>query len=146
MNYKPLAALAAVAALAAPTAATAAPAKGKTKTEHVKKAKKAKNAVFKGTVSAVDAGAGTITVTVAKGNKWARAYKDSFASGLTFKFDATKKVGGVEDVNADGKKTLADVVAGNLVLVQARVTKDTAVEDLTARKVNVSTPETDDQD
>src|SRR5688572_17497091 len=88
MNYKHLGALTAVAALSAPTAATPAPAKSKTKTEHVKKAKKAKNAVFKGTVSAVDATAGTITVTVTKGNKWARAYKDSFASGLTFTYDA----------------------------------------------------------
>jgi hypothetical protein len=144
MNIKPLAVLAAIAALGVPaTAAADKPAdagtkgsakqelkvKGhadKGKTEKTKKAKKAKNAVFKGTV--VSADATTVTVHVDKTSRWGRAFKGQ---------DVTFTVAGL--------KKPVTAVAGDLVLVQARVAKD-AVAPLAAHKLKKLTPKAGEDD
>ena len=86
--------------------------------------------ILKGTLASAP-GANAITVKVTSANRWGRAY-----------------VGGADDsiaVNADtrirrqGLKTLADLMAGDRVLVHARVCKadlaNNAVPALTASKV-----------
>ena len=89
-------------AVAAPVAATAAPGKGKGETKSAeakaKKAPKGKQAEFKGAVKAVDAAAGTVTVTVEKASKWGRAYK---GKDVVFTLSGVKKIK-VADTNADG--------------------------------------------
>jgi len=135
MNSKHLAAIAAVAALAVPTAAVADAGHGKSgtaKSEHQAKGQaKAKNAVFKGTVVSTDTTAGSITVHVLKVNHWSKSFKDT---DVTFTVATVKKIN-VADTNADGKRDLADVKAGDPVLVQAQITKD-AAQPFAARKLN----------
>ena len=133
-------------ALAAPVAATADPGKGKGETKSAeakakpKKAKKAKGkqAEFKGTVKAVDATAGTVTVTVDKASKWGRAYK---GTDVVFTLSGVKKIK-VADTNADGKKDLADVKVGDLAKAGARIAKDAdATAPVAANKFHAKAPE-----
>ena len=134
MNRKISVATAAIAALAIPTAAIAKPdhpvgGQGKSHAP-AKGQSKAKNAVFKGTVVSADTTAGTITVHVLKVNHWSKTFKDT---DVTFTVATVKKIN-VADTNADGKRDLADVKVGDSVLVQARITKDSA-QPFAARKL-----------
>jgi hypothetical protein len=135
MNSKHIAAIAAVAAVAVPTAAIAKPDQsggdhGKAQA-HAKGHSKAKNAVFKGTVVSTDTTAGSVVVHVLKVNHWSKSFKDT---DVTFTVATVKKIN-VADTNADGKRDLADVKAGDPVLVQARITKD-STQPFAARKLN----------
>ena len=69
---------------------------------------------------------------VTRGNRWGRAYVEGTAV-TPVAVNATTKV------RRQGKKTLADLVVGDRVLVQARVCKadlaENAKPDLTASKV-----------
>ena len=135
MTRKPLLAIAAVAALAVPTAATAK--KPDHAGTHGKGHAKAKNAVFKGSVVSVDAVAGSVVLHVDKANKWGRSLK---GTDVTFTVATVKKIG-VADTNGDGKRDLADVVAGDKAQAQAKVVKD-APQPFAARKLKVYVPET----
>ena len=85
--------------------------------------------VLKGTLAS--ASTTTLSVTVTRGNRWARAYVSAGTASVAV--DATTKV------RKQGKKTLADLVTGDRVLVQARVCKadlaDEATPALTAVRV-----------
>lgn len=85
--------------------------------------------VLKGTLAS--ASATTLSVTVTRGNRWARAYVSAGTASVAV--DATTKV------RKQGKKTLADLATGDRVLVQARVCKadlaDEATPALTAVRV-----------
>jgi hypothetical protein len=139
MISKHVPAIAAIAALAIPTAAVAKPAQaggehGKAQAHAKGQAKghaKPKNAVFKGTVVSTDTTAGTVTVHVTKVNHLSKTFK---GSDVTFTVATVKKIN-VADTNNDGKRDLADVQAGDAVLVQARITKDSA-QPFAARKLN----------
>jgi hypothetical protein len=134
-------------ALAAPVAATADSGKGKGKTvsaeakskpKKAKKAKKPKQAEFKGTVKAVDAAAGTVTVAVEKASKWGRAYK---GKDVVFTLAAVKSLK-VADTNADGKQDLADVKVGDLAHAGARIAKDADVTaPVAANKFHAKAPD-----
>lgn len=76
--------------------------------------------VFKGTVVSVDAVAGTAEIKVAKVNHQGRSAR---TLDLTVTFDLTKASVAVADVNADSAATVADVAAGDRVLVQARLAR-----------------------
>ena len=138
---------AAALALAAPVAATADSGKGKGETtsaeakakpKKAKKAKKAKNAQFKGTVTAVDAAAGTVTVAVEKASKWGRAYK---GQSVVFTLTGVKKIK-VADTNADGKQDLGDVKVGDRAHAGARIAKDADVAaPVAANKFGAKAPE-----
>jgi hypothetical protein len=135
MNSKRISVIAAVAAVAVPTAAVAKPGKpdgnhGKG-SSHAKGQSKAKNAVFKGTVVSTDTTAGSVVVHVLKVNHWSKSFK---GTDVTFTVATVKKIN-VADTNADGKRDLADIKAGDPVLVQARITKD-ATQPFAARKLN----------
>jgi hypothetical protein len=60
---------------------------------------------------------------VTRGNRWARAYVSAGSASVTV--DSTTKV------RRNGKKTLADLVTGDRVLVQARVCKADLAEGAT---------------
>ena len=123
MTSKHLAALAAIAALAAPTAAIAdsSSAHGKSGAahghagEHGKGQAKAKMAVFKGTIVSTDTTAGSIVVHVVKVNHWSKSFKDS-------------------DVTFTTTQDLTAMKAGDKVLVQSRIGKDSA-QPFAAKKV-----------
>ena len=123
MTTKHIAVIAAVAAVAAPTAAVAKPdhssgGHGKSQAQ-AKGQSKAKNAVFKGAVVSTDTTAGSVVVHVLKVNHWSKSFKDT---DVTFTVATVKKIN-VADTNNDGKRDLADVKAGDPVLVQARISK-----------------------
>jgi hypothetical protein len=94
------------------SAATAQHGKGREKAKH----NPTVTYVFKGTVVSVDAPAGTAVVNVAKLNRHGTSTAD-----LTVTFDLTKAKVAVADVNGDHVAGLADVAAGDHVLVQARL-------------------------
>ena len=132
--------IAASLALAAPVAATADPGKGKGKGQSKKaeKAPKGKQAEFKGTVTAVDAAAGTVTVAVDKASKWGRSYK---GTDVVFTLAGVKKVK-VADTNADGKRDLGDVAVGDRAKAGARIAKDAdATAPVAANKFHAKAPE-----
>jgi hypothetical protein len=125
MKLKPLAVLAAIAALGVPATAVAAKPADKPAKAHGKAhAPKVKNAVFKGAVLAVDGT--TVTVHVDKANRWGRSYK-----GADVAFDVSKL------------KRATTVVAGDQVLVQAKIAKD-AEPPFVARKLNKLAPDEDE--
>ena len=86
--------------------------------------------VLKGTFASASATA--LDVDVTRGNRWGRAYVEGTAVTPVTVNTSTK-------VRRQGKKTLADLVVGDRVLVQARVCKadlaGSAKADLTARMV-----------
>ena len=131
-------------AVAAPVAATAETGKGKGETKSAeakskaKKAPKGKQAEFKGTVKAVDATAGTVTVTVEKASKHGRAYK---GKDVVFTLAGVKKIK-VADTNADGKKDLGDVKVGDRAHAGARIAKGADVAaPVAATKFHAKAPE-----
>jgi ATPase subunit of ABC transporter with duplicated ATPase domains len=137
---------AAALALAAPVAATAESGKGKGHTQSAEakakpektKAPKGKNAEFKGTVKSVDA-AGSVTVTVDNASKWGRAYK---GKDVVFTLSGVKKIK-VADTNGDDKRDLADVKAGDLAKLGARIVKGTDVaKPVAADKAHFKAPTT----
>jgi VCBS repeat-containing protein len=80
-----------------------------------------RNLVFKGTVTAVDAAANTVTITVTGGNHPAKTFK-----GQTLAFDVSKAKIRAADKNANGTRNeLADVVAGDKVLIHVHLAKGT---------------------
>ena len=85
----------------------------------------------------VDAVAGSVVLHVDKANKWGRSLK---GTDVTFTVATVKKIG-VADTNGDGKRDLADVVAGDKAQAQAKVVKD-APQPFAARKLKVYVPET----
>lgn len=132
--------------LAAPVAATADSGKGKGKGQAVsaeakakpKKAKKAKNAQFKGTVTSVDAAAGTVTVAVEKASKHGRAYK---GLDVVFTLAGVKKLK-VADTNADGTNDINDIKVGDRAHAGARIAKDADVTaPVAANKFHAAAPE-----
>ena len=133
MNRKHLAAIVSITVAALPTVALAAKPDnpGANGHAHAKGQAKPKNAVFNGTVVSTDTTAGTVTVHVLKVNRWSKSFKDT---DVTFTVATVKKIN-VADTNADGKRDLADVKANDPVLVQARITKDSA-QPFAARKLN----------
>jgi ATPase subunit of ABC transporter with duplicated ATPase domains len=132
-------------AVAAPVAATADPGKGKGQTksaevkpEKAKQAPKGKQAEFKGLVKAVDAAAGTVTVTVQKASKHGRAHT---GKDVVFTLSGVKKIK-VADTNADGKKDLSDVKVGDRAKAGARIAKDADVAaPVAANKFRAKAPE-----
>jgi hypothetical protein len=121
--HRPLAAAAALAVALAPVAF----AKGKPEDPGStgKAHAKPKNVVFKGVVVSSDAT--TVTVTVRKATKHGRALV-----GTDVAFTAAKVK--VADTNGDGVRNTADIAAGDRVVVQARIAKD-SVAPYAARKV-----------
>jgi hypothetical protein len=118
-----------VAGLAVSSAVAAPPeGKGKPKTGEGCKPKVA--VVLKGTLTSASATA--LGVDVTRGNRWGRAYVEG--TGVT-----SVAVNASTKVRRQGKKTVADLVVGDRVLVQARVCKadlaESAKPDLTASKV-----------
>jgi hypothetical protein len=121
-------AILAAAALAAPVAAEAKgspdPGPGQSSRAGVRPGKSGDKAkrnltvtyVFSGTVVSVDAAAGTAVVKVTKVN-----HQRSSARNLTVTFDLTKAKITAADVNADTRATVADIAAGDRVLVHARL-------------------------
>lgn len=122
----------AVPAEAAPTPAGVTSAKRATKRATARKAPKLQTFVLRGAVTAVDAAAGTVEVAVTAGNAFGRRF-----AGETVLFDASAAV--VEGVETDGVAglTLADVLAGDAVTVQARLARTARPDGTTvvARKV-----------
>jgi len=119
-----------VSALVAVSSAVAVPPPGKGKPAPTGDGCKPKvTVVLKGTLAS--ASATTLSVTVTRGNRWARAYVSAGTASVAV--DATTKV------RRQGKKTLADLVTGDRVLVQARVCKadlaEAATPALTAVRV-----------
>jgi len=96
------------------SAAVAAPPPGKGKPATTGEGCKPKvTVVLKGSLAS--ASASSLTVTVTRGNRWARAYVAAGSAAVTV--NATTKV------RRQGKKTLADLLTGDRVLVQAKVCK-----------------------
>jgi hypothetical protein len=77
--------------------------------------------VLKGTLASVSAS--SLGVTVTRSNRWGKAYATAGTASVTVN-DGTK-------VRRKGKKTLADLVVGDRVLVQARTCKADLAEDAT---------------
>jgi hypothetical protein len=118
------------AAILTVSAAVAAPPPGKGKPETTGEGCKPKvTVVLKGSLA--NASASSLTVTVTRGNRWARAWVEAGSAAVSV--NATTKV------RRQGKKALADLVTGDRVLVQAKVCKadltDDATPALTAAKV-----------
>jgi hypothetical protein len=116
------------------SSAVAAPPEGKGKPDKTGDNCKPKVAVvLKGTLATTPGASATaLSVDVTSGNRWGRAYVEG--TGLTsVAVDAKTKV------RRQGKKTLADLLAGDRVLVQARACKaglaESAMPALTASKV-----------
>ena len=112
------------------SSAVAAPPEGKGKPKSGDGCKPKVAVVLKGTLTSASATA--LGVDVTRGNRWGRAYVEGTAV-TPVAVNATTKV------RRQGKKTLADLVVGDRVLVQARVCKadlaENAKPDLTASKV-----------
>jgi hypothetical protein len=86
-----------------------------------------------------DTTAGSVVVHVLKVNHWSKTFK---GTDVTFTVATVKKIN-VADTNGDGHRDLADVKAGDRVLVQARITKD-AAQPFAARKLNDQSPDSSD--
>lgn len=149
-NLKTLTLALGAAALLAPTALAGKPAdkpakgKGQEKSAEAKsKSKgkghaKAKMGNFRGTVTEVDAEAMTLTIAPTGGNKRARNLVGD-AESVSFDLSSAKKLH-TADHDGDGDRDLADFLAGHTAKVQARVTKDQALEGIVAKKAHNKTP------
>jgi hypothetical protein len=105
------------------SAAVAAPPPGKGKPATTGEGCKPRvTVVLKGSLAS--ASASSLTVTVTSGNRWARAYVAAGSAAVTVNPTTTK-------VRRQGKKTLADLVTGDRVLVQAKVCKADLADDKT---------------
>jgi hypothetical protein len=139
---RPLVTLGVIAAIGIPVADAAAkghdghgkkPAAGENHSKGPKKPKKPKMRALnvKGTVAAV--GDGTIDVLVKGANHHGKALR-----GQTVTVDVSNARIVVRDVNGDGERNLADVAAGDRVLVQSRIAKGSApdpAQPLVAKRV-----------
>jgi len=85
---------------------------------------------FRGTVVAVDPAAGTLTLSVVRGNRHARTY-----AGREVTFSVASARFAVTDANADGALDLADVSVGDRVRVMARMSGSELVEPLAATAI-----------
>lgn len=85
---------------------------------------------FRGTVVAVDSAAGTLTLSVVRGNRHARAH-----AGRNVTFSVTSARFAVADRNADGALDLADLSAGDRLRVMARVSSSALVEPVGATRI-----------
>lgn len=109
------------AAMLSVSAAIAAPPPGKGKPQTGEGCKPKVTVVLKGSVA--NAGTSALTVNVASGNRWGRAYVTAGS--------ATVAVSETTKVRRQGKKTLVDLVSGDRVLVQAKVCKADLAEGAT---------------
>ena len=132
------AALVAIAALAVPAGAVA---KGKLQGEKVKQ--RTVTYVLKGSVASIDAGAQSVVVKVARGNRHGRAL---VGRELTVTLAGAKV--SVADTNRDGTAGVADVQSGDRVLVQVRLPRRGAVAGpVAARKlVDLTRPESEEDE
>lgn len=106
------------AAMLTVSAAVAAPPPGKGKPTTGEGCKPKVTVVLKGALASAP-----LNVTVTKANRWGRAYVSTSAVTVTVNAD-TK-------IRRQGKKTLADLVVGDRVLVQAKVCKADLAEGAT---------------
>jgi hypothetical protein len=123
-----IAAVAVTAAFCAPAAAQAKGGHGHSgehghghAVQHLPQAPKTRNVIVKGTVVAVDGN--FVTVAVAGSNHHGRALK-----GQEIQLDLAAARIRVKDVNGDGARDAADVVAGDRVLAQVRVPRQTTLD------------------
>jgi hypothetical protein len=125
MKIKLLLTATAVAGLAVSSAVAAPPAgKGKPTTGEGCKPKVA--VVLKGTLASTPGASATaLSVNVASGNRWARAYVNA-TQPTSVAVDPTKV-----KVRRKGKKTLADLLMDDRVVVKARVCKADLKDDAT---------------
>ena len=100
---------------------------------------KPKNVVLKGTVVSSDATGGTVTVHVVKATKWGKSLVDTDAAFTVTKINAA-------DSNGDGSVTVADLMAGDKVVVQARIAKDDAAPYKARKVVDQTHPKSSDDD
>lgn len=111
-----------VSALVVVSTAVAVPPPGKGKPPTTGEGCKPKvTVVLKGTLAS--ASSASLSMNVTRGNRWARAYVSAGTASVTV--DSTTKV------RRNGKKTLADLVTDDRVLVQARVCKADLAEGAT---------------
>lgn len=96
---------------------------------------KARNVVVKGTIASV--GADTVTVSVAKATKWGRALRGTDAEFTVAKISAA-------DRDGNGTVDLADLAAGDKVVVKARIAKDATAPYAARQLVDQSSPQADD--
>jgi hypothetical protein len=89
---------------------------------------KLRNAVFTATVSSVDSGAGTLTVSVVRGNHWARPYVGKSLVVTTARVNAA-------DTDGDGQAGLSDVMVGDVVRFHSKIATDGAATAITTRRV-----------
>jgi hypothetical protein len=113
--------------------------KGKSEQAHGKGKVKPKNVVLKGTVVSSDAAAGTVTVHVAKATKWGRSLVGTDAAFTVVKINAA-------DNDGDGSVTVADLLAGDKVVVQARIAKDDVAPYKARKVVDQTHPKPSDDD
>jgi len=115
MKLKVLVVGALTAAMLSVSAAIAAPPPGKGKPQPTgPTCKPTVTVVLKGTLSGVSGN--TLTMTVAGGNRWARAWGTAGTASVTVDPSTTK-------VRRNGAKTLADLKPTDWLLVQARACK-----------------------
>jgi hypothetical protein len=100
---------------------------------------KPKNVVLKGTVVSSDAAAGTVTVHVVKATKWGKSLVDTDAAFTVTKINAA-------DTDGDGSVTVADLMAGDKVVVQARIAKDDVAPYKARKVVDQTHPKSSDDD
>ena len=130
---------------AAPVAADEAPAEKPAKTRGRGRGRaKGKMTVFKGSVVSADAATSTVVVRVRHRNRWARIFR---GEEVTFSLETARIQ--VADTDGDGTQGVADVAAGDRVLVKARVARG-AADDGTPiaalRLIDLTSPEEDDED
>lgn len=113
--------------------------KGHGKPDKGKGKKKPKNVVLKGTFVSYDAATGAITVKVAKATKYGRFLVGTEASFKTAKVS-------VADTDGDGTANAADLVAGDKVLVQARIGKSDVAPYAARKLVDQTNPEADEDE
>jgi hypothetical protein len=82
--------------------------------------------VFRGRVVSADADASTVVVRVRHRNRWARVWR-----GEEVMFSLADARIHAEDVDGDGVEGVADLQAGDRVLVKARVARDAAEDGAT---------------
>jgi hypothetical protein len=91
--------------------------------KHVRHARRVhlRNYVFQGTLVSADTAAKTAVVHVVHANRWARSFV-----GQDVTFDLAKARLHAQDSNHDGTVDLADLAAGDAVLVRAKLSSDLA--------------------
>ena len=135
--------LGSAAALAAPAAAGAKQGgKGERPERHAAKGPKFKTLILKGTVASVDGSA--VTVDVTNGNSRGRRLIGQHV------LDVTNARISVRDVNGDGARDAADVVAGDRFVAQVRVARGSEVDPaaalVTRRFVDKGVPDAGDDE